>query len=884
MQTALLTTKLYIPPTRPKLVARPRLVERLQAGLRGPLMLISAPAGYGKTTLLSEWRAGAGRDCPVAWFSIDSEDNNLFRFWGYVVAALETLQEGLTNNVASLLQLPQFPTAEELITSLINDLSSFANDFILVLDDYQTITSSKIHQYLTYLVDHLPLQMHLVLLTRIDPSLPLARLRARNQLVELRASDLRFTADETAEFLNTVMGLRLSAENVKALEYRTEGWIAGLQIAALTMQGKDDVDSFIRRFTGNNRYVMDFLVEEVLQQQTESIQNFLLRTSILDRLTGSLCDAVTDQQNSERTLAELELSNLFVVPLDNECQWYRFHHLFSEALQIRLRQSDPKQLLELHRRAARWLEQHDFLLEALQHALAAEDKELTGRLAELSGAQMLARGELMALLDWHERLKDISLERPHLCVDKAWALMLTGQVDEVESLLGRAEQLILGHTPDETIQHMRGHIAAIRCFMASRTGDAPRCIELGGHALEDLPETDPGVRGVVHLALGGTHIQRDDFPAAIQSIKEASRLGKLAGNFNLAVTAISTVANLLMAQGQLHRSEEMYREAMQLARLPNGHVLPIAGRVHSGLCRLFYEWNDLPAANDHARQTYEMGQKWGNADSLLTAHVMLARIHQARGEIGGAEESLQSAENLVRTRQLTPSSAEWVEMARLSLWLVQGNLEACARWMRANDPKSSGEHTLNAGKQLILARILLAQGNHTRASRMLAQFLPDNETVKHWGTVIELLVLQSIACQQKGDLPDALNTLSRALSLAEPEGYIRTFLDEGEPMLSLLRRAASKGLHPAYIRRILAATTSEGRSSQSVQPLIEPLSERELVILRMVAAGKSNQQIGGELFLAVGTVKRHVSNIFGKMNVRSRTECVARARELGLLK
>ena len=849
-----------------------------------------------------------GSKTSAAWLSLDKGDNEPIHFWSYLITALETLGHNTLDTTRGLLQSPQPVPPETIISSILHELESFPNDHVLVLDDLHVITSPVIQQALAFLLDHLPPKLHLVILTRADPPLPLARLRARNQLTELRAADLRFTVDEVAAFLSQTMGLSLSQEQVALLEARTEGWIAGLQLAALSMQGRGDVGDFVAAFTGSHHYVVDYLVEEVLSLQSEKMRDFLLKTSILERMNASLCNALTSNADGQSMLEELEQANLFVVGLDDERQWYRYHHLFADVLQIHLRQSHPDHLSELHSRAAQWLEQNKLLTEALGHALAGGDKERAGRLAEQNDAQMLARGELVALLGWLEALKELVQERPLLCIDKAWALMLTGQVEEVESLLERAEQLISECAPDEMGQHIRGNTAAIRCYMASRSGDAPRCLELGRQALEILPESNLGARGVVHMAMGGTYLLRGDSATAIQSMREANRLGKLAGNLHVAVTAISSVANILMAQGQLHQSEEMYREALQLAYLPDGRILPIAGRVYSGLSRLSYEWNDLSAAQEYAQQTFELGQKWGNADSLVTAHVMLARIQQAREDLHGAEESIRAAENLVRTRQLTPTSAEWVEMTRVWLWLAQGNLEACDRWARANNPKPTDKQTLDGGKRLILGRILLAQENPTSALKILSLLLHETESAGHWGSVIELLVLQALAYQQRSDTPAALKTLKRALSLAEPEGYIRIFLDQGKPMKELLKRmrdhkrlkddplashTASSGGMKNYIRKLLASFdnnlsfTSALKTAASVphpsSVLIDPLSERELEILRLVAAGKSNQEIAGELVLALGTVKKHVSNIFNKLNVESRTRCIAQARELHLI-
>lgn len=908
MSASLLTTKLYFPPVRPNLVSRPQLVERLNAGLKGPLTLVSAPAGFGKTSLISEWHTQVGSKASAAWLSLDEGDNEPIRFWSYLISALETLRHNAFDTTRGLLQSPQTFPPETIISSILRELESFPDDHTLVLDDLHVITSPVIQQTLVLLIDHLPPKLHLVILTRADPLLPLARLRARNQLTELRAADLRFTLDEVKAFLSQTMGLVLSPEQIASLEARTEGWIAGLQLAALSMQGRGDVGDFVASFTGSHHYVVDYLVEEVLSLQSEKTRNFLLKTSILERMNAPLCNTLTGESDGQLMLEKLEQANLFVVGLDNERQWYRYHQLFADVLQIRLRQSNPECLNELHGCAAMWLEKNNYLPEALQHALAGGDKERAVRLAEQKDSQMLARGELVALLGFLEALRELVHERPQLCIDKAWALMLTGQIEEVDLLLERAERLISDRTPDEMGQHIRGNIAAIRCYMASRSGDGRRCLELGRLALEILPESNPGVRGVVHMAMAGTHLLRGDSATAIQSMREAGRLGKLAGNLHVAVTAISSVANILMAQGQLHQSEEMYRDALQLAYLPDGRILPIAGRVFSGLSRLFYEWNDLSAALEYSQQTFELGQKWGNADSLVTAHVMLARISQAGGDSRGAEESIRNAENLVQTRQLTPTSAEWVEMTRVWLWLAQGNLEACERWKRTNDPKPAGKQTRNGGKRLILVRILLAQENHATALKILSQLLRETETAGHWGSVIELLVLQTLTYQQKGDTPAALKALERALSLAEPEGYIRVFLDQGKPMKELLRRMkdhkrpkddpstlhrASSGRMKNYVQKLLAAFDDNSSSTPALRPdasgphsshvLIDPLSKRELEILGLITAGKSNQEIAQELVLAVGTVKKHVSNIFNKLNVDSRTRCIAQAQKLHLI-
>lgn len=889
MPISLLATKLYFPPVRTNLVMRPRLTALLERGLRGPLTLISAPAGSGKTTLLGEWHAHAGRNVPVAWLSLDPEDNEPLRFLTYISAALDSASPSLAGSILSVLQSPEPPALDFIVTTLLENLGALRTEVVLALDDYHLITNSFIHDFINRLVSHSPPALHLVILTRADPPLPLSRLRVRNELVEIRANELRFTVDEAAGFLSQTMGLSLSPEQVASLEMRTEGWIAGLQLAALSMQGNEDASDFITSFTGSHHYVVDYLIEEVLSSQPEELRDFLLRTSILERMNAPLCNALTGNLDGQARLEELEQANLFVVALDNERRWYRYHHLFADILQNRLRQSSQVDLNDLHCRAADWLEQNEYLPEALRHALACGDKDRAGRIAERNDAQMLARGERVALLNWLQSVEELVPLRPMLSIDKAWALILTGQPAPVEDLLVQAERLIPNDATDEHSQHMRANMAAIRCYLSTIRGDAIGGLDHGKQALAILPESDLSVRAVVYLALGSAHVLRGEYDAAIQLAEQASRLGKLAGNIQVAVLAKSSVANLLMALGQNHRSEELYRQALLLAVEPDGQILPIASGVYSGLSRLMYECNDLNAAQDFAQRAFTLGQNWGDVDTLVTAHVMLARIRHARGDEIGAEESISAAERLSRTRQLTSSGPGWVEMAHVWLWLAQGNLEACQGWMKAHGNALTGQTGVDGSTRLILARILLAGGNHAAALQLISQLQHENEAVGHTGALIELLVFQALACQQKGDVTSAYRVLERALLLAAPEGFVRVFLDQGMPVKTLLSqlKADSANLR-IYIKKLLAAfdnTASVVPSSSAgiPQPLIEPLSGRELELLRLVAAGKSNQQIADELFLATGTVKKHLNNIFGKLDAQNRTECVARARALKLL-
>ncbi|NUQ86195.1 MAG: tetratricopeptide repeat protein, partial [Anaerolineales bacterium] len=680
MPASLLAAKLHFPEVRSNLVPRPRLMAILEKGMCGPLTLISAPAGSGKTTLMGGWHANSENRVPVAWLSLEPADNDPLRFLTYLTASVESASPSLTHSITPLLQSPQPPPPDVIVPSLLEVLSALDGDLILAMDDYHVIANVVIHEILNNILAHLPPALHLVILTRADPPLPLARLRANNALTEIRAHDLRFTLDEAASFLSKTMGLSLTREQVASLEARTEGWIAGLQLAALSMQRRGDVDDFVAAFAGSNRFVVDYLIEEVLSLQSEKTRDFLLKTSILERMNASLCNALTGESDGQSMLEELERANLFVINLGSDRQWYRYHHLFADVLHQRLMQSHPEDVAELHIRASAWLEQNDLLQEALHHALEGRDMERAGRLAEAGNYEMLKRGELVAMLGWLDRVKELVPHRPRLCLDKAWALMLTGQMEEVETLLERAEELLNDGYAGEDADYLHGSLASIRCYIAARNGDFARALTLGEKALKIMPETIHGMRSVVYLAMGGANILKGDSAAVVHCMREATRLGILGGNVHSAVTAVSTLASQWMIQGELHRAEETFQEALPLALQPNGQALPIAARVYSGLSRLYYEWNRLDEAQDYAQRGFELGQKWGNVNTLVTAYVMLARIKQARGDFHGADESLRAAEALLQTRQTEPAGGEWVGMARVWFWLARGNLEACERW------------------------------------------------------------------------------------------------------------------------------------------------------------------------------------------------------------
>jgi LuxR family maltose regulon positive regulatory protein len=888
----LLSTKFFVPPPRPTLVPRPHLVERLSQGLTLPLTLISAPAGFGKTTLVSEWRASdAGRDYPLVCLSLEMDDNDPTRFLTYLVAALGTLKSDLAETALGMLQSPQPPPVQALLTGLINDLGELDHSFALVLDDYHVISARPVHEALSFLLDHLPRHMHLVLLTRADPPLPLARMRARDQLVEIRVDDLRFTSTESTAFFNQAIGLALSDENISALEERTEGWIAGLQLAALaiqtprSMKRSEDIASFIAAFTGSHYYVADYLATEVLNRQSEAVRTFLLQTSILGRMTGELCDHLTGRSDGQGMLRDLETANLFLIPLDEERRWYRYHHLFADVLRTQLQPTYPGQLAELHKCAAEWYEQNGFVSEAVHHAQAAGDQLLVARLMEKNAMAMLMRGEAVTVLNWITPIAPLVREHPWLAIFQSWAFICTGQLGQLEHVLQVPDQHLTLSVMDAEAEAMRSHIAVIRALAAARRGDAQQATTLAQQALDLLPEGDTFIRGILIFTLGEARWQTGDLAGGRRAYAEASQINKVVGNFLAGVLALSSLAALLTEQGELHRAAETYQTAVQMATRSDRRMMPAAAQACLGLSGLEYEWNELDTAGHNVLQALELGHRWGNPDTLAGAHLMRARLQQAQGDSTAAFGSLREAEALAQGQGVTAMTALRIEAIRVRLWLAQANREAVMRWSHEQPFDVNGEISYqNQVAYLTQARILIAQSQADTALILLERLLMQVKALGQMGRALEALILRSLALADLGDTPGALRTLARALTLGQPEGYVRVFLDEGTPMANLLRHAGSRGISPKYVAELLSQFDREiGITPVTQQPLIVPLTERELEVLHLLADGLSNQEIASKLIVALGTAKTHTASLYRKLDVVSRTQAVARARELGLL-
>ncbi|MCI0519177.1 MAG: helix-turn-helix transcriptional regulator, partial [Chloroflexi bacterium] len=788
--------------------------EGLAAGRK--LTLISASAGFGKTTLLSEWIAtiasaltpaplpvGEGLGLRAAWLSLDEGDNDPARFLTYLIAALQTITANIAAGTLAVLQSPQPPPTEAILIALLNEIAAIPEHFILVLDDYHLLDAKPVDEALAFLVERQPPQMHLVIATREDPPLPLARLRARGHLTELRAADLRFTPAEAAEFLNRVMGLNLPAEDIAALEARTEGWIAGLQLAALSMQGHQDNAGFIKSFTGSHRFVLDYLAEEALQRQPEPIRNFLLQTSILDRFCAPLCNAVTERDDGKEMLDVLERNNVFLIPLDDKRQWYRYHHLFADVLQAHLMEAQPERLTSLHQRASMWYAHNGSAADAIRHALAAKDFERAAILVELAVPEIRRnrQGATATEFGWLKALPDELVQfRPVLCVDYAYALFGVGELEAVEARLRDAERWLdttadtagMVVVDEEEFRRLPGMIALLRAAHALARSDMPEAVENARQALDLAPEDAHLMLGGATSVLGLAAWASGDLETARRMTADGIANVRLAGYISSAIGGAIVLADIQIAQGRLHEAMTTYERALQWAMAPGAPIMRGAADMYVGMSDLHREHNDLKTATQHLLTSQALGEHAGLSSNPYRWCATMARIREAQGDLDGALDLLDKAERLYNSN-FSPNVRP-LATRKVRVWLAQGRWGEALNWTREHGLSVENEMSyLREFDHITLARVLLARYQSDRADRsildamgLLERLLKAAEEGGRQGSVIEILVLQALAYHAQGDLPAALMSLQHALALAEPEGYVRIFVDEGEAMRLLI--------------------------------------------------------------------------------------------------
>ncbi|UCE42155.1 MAG: hypothetical protein JSV17_04065 [Candidatus Aminicenantes bacterium] len=904
----LLKTKLAIPPLRADLVSRPRLLKKLNEGANKKLFLLSAPPGFGKTTLLSEWIHK--KKLPAAWFSIDERDNDPISFLTYMIAALQTLDKNWGQPALELIQSPQLPSSESTIITLINSLTPILKNVVLVLDDYHLIQSKSIHDMLGLFLDVLPEKMHLILATRSDPPLPISRIRTQNQLTELRTKDLSFTSEETTQYLKDKLNVDLSIEDIALLESRTEGWITGLQLAALSMKGRKDLSSFVAKFSGDNRYIVDYLMEEVLHRQPENIQNFLRQTSILDPLSGSLCDAVTKQKNGQQMLNMLEKSNLFIFSLDNERKWFRYHRLFADSLNQRLQHKNKEVISELHRRACDWYDKHGMKFEAVDHALAAHDYDRAAFLLEEMAETVWDRGQQVKLAQWFGHLPErLISKRPQLCVFYARSLIMSGRQKKAEQCLTSAEQILESSSeevveilPDGTrFQHvfnreeMLGKISAVRALMAMYQGDVANVIEHSYHALVLLSEENLTWRGVVETMLGMAHGWAGDgnMLKAEKAFSSAISIIEKAGNTSFYLFAGLALAGIYAYLGRLQKAENLCRQLLTTADDTGMSKTGNAASLHSILGGILCERNDLESGIPMIKKGLELAKLSHDLIALQGIRLNWIRVLIMSKEFPRALRFIDEIIKDGKKMDIPPWMGHVVAAYQARIWLELGHTDLLLQWTDERGISTKDKLSCRIEPEhVVLARILITLDRPEEADRFLKRQIKNAQEGHRVTSVMEMRLVRVKALYAQAKIEETIQELKRALALGEKGGFIHVFTMEGKMIARLLgkiledhKRAKSDQDLPystKYLNKILAAIEG-AKFQQKIAGIDESLSEREIEVLKLIASGLTNQEIAEKLFISINTVRTHTKNINSKLNVHSRTQAIAHAKKQGLI-
>lgn len=888
MVSPILSTKIFIPPARPDLLARPRLVQKLDESLDYPLTLISASAGSGKTTLLSEWVSAGQR--PVAWVSLDQGDNNPAQLITYLVHALRTLQPDFgSQTLENLLAAQNDPPEMQLIT-LINELAAIPENVSLVLDDYHAISDQQVHDLLTFFLDHLPPQIHLVIASRIDPPFPIARYRAGNQVCEIRGQDLRFSVAEAAEFLQRTMGLSVSAEDVAALEQRTEGWIAGLQLAALSMQGQEDIPGFVKAFTGSHRYVAEYLIEEILKQLPDNLQSFMLQTSILDRLSANLCEAVADCRDGQTLLETLQHRNIFLIPLDSQGEWFRYHHLFADLLRMRLQQTFSAEAVSaLHLRASNWFREHGELFPAVEHALASGDDRIAAKLVDLAGQTMVILERNYLLKGWLDALPESAFrQQPRLEIYRLMIKQSNAVVDMYEDTLLEQEALIKSLPPSRENDRLRRE-ALVHLALSFAFQNTTKAIQIAEDALAEMPEVDNVMGTYLYSAFYRAYGMEGDYEKAAQAYRECLRYSEISGQYSLVANTSMIRTFDLCQYGRLDEAAHYCQHIIDAGERMQHSVYYPAGSCYIGLAGIHLERNQLEKAEEYLTRGIALC-KQGAPHGLFTGSEQRIRLLQAQGKLDEALQALHAFEQTFQRREFT------IMTRKVAVLLGVGDLQGAAGLVPTLEAILAGGSyaqrlPLIAAEafKISLARIHLAQGNTASALTLLDEIETTVTPGDRLGRLMEVRILRSLGIQQQnGTSAQAIAEAQRALELAEGPGFVRLLVEEGPALVPLLRAVADRQKAPGRIRTyalklLKAFGETAAPPDGGADVLIEPLTPRETEVLALIAAGNSNQQIAEKLVITVRTVKKHTSNIFGKLNVSSRTQAVAYARQIGLL-